>query len=215
MVKPKIKPTPKPPTTSTKRGRPAISNDKRREMREVIAASTKELFQNEGYRQISMRRIASEVGCSPMTLYKYYDSKIDILHTLWADVFKAVFNELNKLEIAKKSPREQLLQLATAYIQYWLDNSEHYRLVFMTEGVDQPEVGNFIEDPEIVAHYQVFAIAIMNASAEETPESELIRKNDALVCFMHGIAHNLITVSQYDWTPSDYLIEMAVRGTLD
>ena len=198
-----------------KRGRPAISEDKRREMREKIAASTQQLFQTEGYRQISMRRIAKEVGCSAMTLYKYYDAKIDILHTLWAGVFEEVFNGLDALEMAEESPRKQLTLLASAYVDYWLENSEHYRLVYMTEGVNQPDVSIFIENPDIVARYQVFGVAIMNASSKELTGDELRRKLDALICFLHGIAHNLITISGYDWPSTDYLIDVAIGGVID
>ncbi|MFQ3246924.1 MAG: AcrR family transcriptional regulator [Arenicella sp.] len=198
-----------------KPGRPPISDDKRREMREKIAASTQFLFQKEGYRQISMRRIAAEVGCSPMTLYKYYDAKIDILHTLWSDVFEIIFNRLDSLELANKSPREQLVFLGSAYVSYWLENPEHYRLVFMTEGVNQPDVSAFIANPKIVARYEVFLLAIANASPYELTHAELRQKLDAMMCFVNGIAHNLITISQHDWPPLDYLIDAAMRGVVN
>jgi len=209
---------PKKPNTSdkpVKPGRPAITDDKRREMREKIATSTQFLFQTEGYRQISMRRIAGEVGCSPMTLYKYYDAKIDILHTLWSDVFEIIFNRLDSLELANKSPREQLVSLASTYVSYWLENPEHYRLVFMTEGVNQPDVSAFIANPKIVARYEVFLLAIVNASPDELTHDELRQKLDAMMCFVNGIAHNLITISQHDWPPLDYLIDVAMRGVVD
>jgi AcrR family transcriptional regulator len=198
-----------------KPGRPPISDDKRREMREKIAASTQFLFQTEGYRQISMRRIAGEVGCSPMTLYKYYDAKVDILHTLWSDVFEVLFNRLDALELASESPRGRLSVLTSAYVSYWLENPEHYRLVFMTEGVNQPDVSSIIANPNIVARYEVFLLAIANASLAEISQDELKPKLDAMMCFLNGIAHSLITISQHDWPPLDYLIDAAMRGILD
>ena len=184
-------------------------------MREKIATSTQFLFQTQGYRQISMRRIATEVGCSPMTLYKYYDAKIDILHTLWSDVFEIVFNRLDALELANESPRGQLACLAAAYVNYWLENPEHYRLVFMTEGVNQPDVSSFIANPTIVARYEVFLLAIANASSDDLSQDELKQKLDAMMCFVNGIAHSLITISQHDWPPVNYLIDSAMRGILD
>ncbi len=198
-----------------KRGRPSISADKRRQMRKKIASSTQHLFQTEGYRQISMRRIASEVGCSPMTLYKYYDAKIDILHTLWADVFNTVFDDLDTIHISQASARERLTLLATAYVDYWLNHTEHYRLVFMAEGVTQPDVSLFIESPDISARYEVFAVAIMQAISSEISQDLLKKKLDAMICFLHGIAHNLITISGYDWPSTDYLIEAAIGGVLN
>jgi len=66
-------------------------------MRQEIANIATRLFQEEGYAKISIRRIASEIGCSPMTLYKYYPAKIDILRTLWADIFNDLFDKLEAL----------------------------------------------------------------------------------------------------------------------
>ena len=50
-------------------GRPMISDSKRARVRREIAEIAKRLFQEEGYAKISIRRIAGELGCSPMTLY--------------------------------------------------------------------------------------------------------------------------------------------------
>lgn len=199
----------------TRRGRPAISDHKRTEMRSKIAASTQRLFHLDGYRQISMRRIATEVGCSAMTLYQYYDSKVEILHTLWVGVFDEIFNRINELDVAEETPSKQLILLASAYVDYWLENTEHYRLVFMTEGIDQSDVSTFIDNPDIASNYQIFAIAISNASPHEISADELKRKLDVLICFLNGIAHNLITISGYDWPATEVLVDMATRAAIN
>jgi len=204
---------PVPPTK--KRGRPKNSQKKQREMREKIMRSTQRLFKAEGYRQISMRRIADDVGCAPMTLYKYYANKTEILYTLWSDIFGSLFNTLNTAELAHKPSNEQLALLAEHYVKYWLDNSEHYRLVFMTEGIQQLDVNVFMENPEIGTHYQTFAVAITNASQKQLTNEETMRRLNALICFLHGIAHNLITISGHDWPPLKYLINTAIRGVLN
>ena len=193
------------------RGRPAISDEKKRLMREEIAACAQRLFQAEGYGQVSMRRIASEIGCSPMTLYKYYDAKIDILRTLWADVFSVVFDELDALAATEMTPHDRLATLSSAYVTYWLDHTEHYRLVFMAEGVTQPDVSLFMDDPGIILRYRLLADAILAANLDASPEA-LKQKLDALLCFLHGIAHNLITVSGYSWSSVDDLIGIALSG---
>jgi len=157
-------------THATRPGRPGISDKKKQQMREKIAASAKRLFQAEGYAHVSMRRIAKDVGCSPMTLYKYYDARIDILRTLWADVFRQVFDQLDALNFTDLAPREKLSLLATTYVYYWLNHTEQYRLVFMADGVTQPEVSIFVDNTEIVTRYQVFANAIMEAHKEISPD---------------------------------------------
>ena len=148
-----------------------------------------------------------------MTLYKYYDAKIDILRTLWAGVFEEVFDQLDALYKSELAPHSKLTLLAMAYVDYWLTNTEHYRLVFMADGVTQPDVSIFIDNPAIVARYQVFANAIMETQTGLSQET-LKLKLDALICFLHGIAHNLITISGYEWSAASDLVKLATYSLL-
>ena len=66
-------------TTARKPGRPRIDASKRSDMQRQIVEAAGRLFTNEGYGAVSMRRIAGELGVSPMTLYKYYPSKLAML----------------------------------------------------------------------------------------------------------------------------------------
>lgn len=199
------------------RGRPAITDAKREGMRSEIAGIAKQLFQDEGYATISMRRIAGEIGCSPMTLYKYYDAKIDILRTLWSDVFNDLFQQLETVpKMGKAGTGEDRLQcLGSIYVQYWLEHTEYYRLVFIADGVTQPDVDIFVDNPELVQHISIFAQAISDSCSEELAPDVLKVKLDAFLCFLNGIAHNLITVSGYPWAAPDRMVAMAVRAVTD
>ena len=68
--------------TRAARGRPARTPEQVAEMRAHIASCALELFSREGFAAISMRRLAQESGCTPMTLYKYFQNKFEILGTL-------------------------------------------------------------------------------------------------------------------------------------
>ncbi|GHA13778.1 hypothetical protein GCM10008090_24410 [Arenicella chitinivorans] len=201
--------------TTGKRGRPALSDAQRQRMRNDIAQATLRLFQDEGYRTISMRRIAREVGCSPMTLYQYYGSKLDILHTLWNAVFEELFSGLAGLDIQAQPPRKQLEMLATAYASYWVDNPEHYRLVYMTEGVSQSDVSVFIDDPDLMTRYQVFADVFGIVCADAFPPAVVAQKLDTLLCFLQGIIHNRVTISGYSWPDLNEMVGLALHGVLD
>lgn len=194
------------------RGRPAITDAKRAHMRSEIAGIAKQLFQDEGYATISMRRIAGEIGCSPMTLYKYYDAKIDILRTLWSDVFNELFEQL---EAVSEVGESRLQCLGAVYVQYWLDHTEYYRLVFIADGVTQPDVDIFVDSPELVKHISIFARAISASCSEELAPDALKVKLDAFLCFLNGIAHNLITISGYPWADPDKMVAMAVSAVTD
>lgn len=201
--------------TTIRRGRPAISAEKRESMENRISETARKLFHTEGYSTVSMRRIASEIGCSPMTLYKYYDAKIDILRTLWSDVFKELFTSLDQFVVNDADPVERLVLLSTAYVDYWLRNREEYRLVFMADGVTQSDVSVFVDNPEIIARYDVLASSILAACPKASDADALKVKLDALICTLHGIAHNVITISNYPWADRRKMIGLVVTGIID
>jgi AcrR family transcriptional regulator len=194
-----------------RRGRPALSEADRAAVRESIAEAAQELFQRHGYAKVSMRKIAKAVGYTPMAIYRYYAGKLEILQTLWGGVFASAFAEVDAVD-PQPDATAQLVAIASAYVGYWLDHPEHYRLVFMAEGVTQPEVSLFLDNPEITARFGVFAEALERASPRQLTPAEQKTKLDLLLCLLHGIAHNRITISGYDWTSPTDLIHEAVLG---
>ena len=201
----------KPPATRAPRGRPEMSQDARNQMREKIAKAAEDLFRESGYAAVSMRKIAASVGCTPMALYSYFPAKIDILQTLWGGVFDAVFSKVNSAS-RKSGPTDTLLSISTVYVTYWLTNPDHYRLVFMSEGVTQPDVGLFLDQPDSVARFGVFARAIADTCCSPLDPSVLKMKLDLLLCLLHGIVHNTITISGYEWTAPGDLISQGIKS---
>lgn len=194
-----------------RRGRPALSEAELAAVRQRIAEAAEELFQRDGYATVSIRKIAKAVGFTPMAIYRYYAGKLEILQTLWGGVFESAF-----AAVAAVGPQPdaaaRLVAIATAYVTYWLDHPDHYRLVFMAEGVTQPDVSVFLGNPEIVARFGVFAEALTRAVPRELTAAQRKAKIDLLLCLLHGIAHNHITISGYAWTRPADLVRDGVRG---
>ncbi len=169
------------------------------------------LFQTEGFAAVSMRRLAQEVGCAPMTLYAYFESKADILGLIWARFLTGLFDDLDRLAREVSDPRARVAAISRAYVGYWLAHPDRYRMVFMTEGVTQAQVGVFVGGGDILDRYQLFADSL--AAAGVAP-SGLKLANDALLSALIGVAHNQITVSAYAWAPGEELAEMLAAAIL-
>lgn len=193
------------------RGRPQRSEAQRTEMRAQIEQAASRLFQSEGYGAVSIRRIAKEVGCSPMAIYAYFDNKVDLLRSLWAQVFDDLFQQVETRVSAETSPKLRLQALSIGYVQYWLDNPDRYRMVFMAEGVSQSDVTIFVDNPNIAKHFARFFELISNVVKPKTSGPVIKQKTDFLVSALHGIAHTQITMSGHDWTDHSTLIELAIR----
>lgn len=200
-------------TVSARRGRPARSGGDIVAMRKKVAHAAAQLFRDEGYASVSMRRLAKEVGCTPMTLYAYFDSKADILSHLWEGIYDEVFAELSALAGSIDSPADRLAAVAAHYVRYWVGNPERYRLVFMTEGVSQAEVSSFLESSTAVGHYQLF-FGLMRDALEQPDDADLKPRSEALLCSLLGIAHSHVTISGYPWCAPEVLTGQIVSALM-
>lgn len=200
-------------TVSARRGRPARSGGDIAAMRKKVANAAALLFREEGYASVSMRRLAKEVGCTPMTLYAYFASKADILSHLWEGIYDEVFAELSALAGSIDSPADRLTAVAAHYVRYWVGNPERYRLVFMTEGVSQAEVSSFLESSAAVGHHQLFFGLVRDVLGSQG-DADLKPRSEALLCGLLGIAHSHVTISGYPWCAPEVLTRQIVSALM-
>ncbi len=198
----------------SKRGRPPRTPAEIAAFRSSVAEVAEQLFRSEGYRAISMRRLALEVGCTPPTLYNHFRGKSEILSAIWTSFFHELFAELSARVAAIADPRARIYALAHGYVDYWLQHEEQYRMVFMTEGVSQADVGSFLSNSDTVACFSLLINAVRDALGHEYPAADLKARSDALISALHGIVQHHLTVQAYPWTPAETLAELTVDGLL-
>jgi len=194
------------------RGRPQRTEKQITDMRDKISSCALRLFQEEGYEGISMRRLAREASLSPMTLYKYFDNKIDILRSLWAEVFVELFDDLDQIAAKEVDPYERIHSVALRYVTYWLDHPEHYFMVFMSKGIRQADVRSFVEDPTTLTRFDLFRKCLAESLGDSVSPEVLRIKSELLLCILNGTVHNLITISSYSWSDPDEIIRTAIEG---
>jgi AcrR family transcriptional regulator len=110
--------------------RTALSEADVSAFRERICRAASHLFATEGYDAVTLRAIAAEVGCSPMTPYRYFSDKDEIFALVRAAAFRR-FAEYQEAAIAGvESPAERLRALGVAYVDFAVADPEAYRLMF-------------------------------------------------------------------------------------
>lgn len=193
-----------------KSGRPARSQADIQAMRIKIAEIARDLFREEGFDAVSIRRLAKEVGCAPMTIYAHFENKTAILRHLWADVLNALFTEIQIKLVRVKTAGERLEIAAQTFVSYWLQNPEHFRLVFMSNDVTRSDVDTFMQDGQTLEYFEFFNNLVQDVSPENTnPKS----KTDVLISGLIGIAlcHN--TIRDYPWSAPEIMTSRLVTGT--
>ena len=101
------------------------------EMRATILSAALKLFSDEGYDNVSMRKIADDIEYSVGTIYLYYKDRDEIFFEL----HKQGFEEFYKRQLAVqdiKDPLQRLTEHGLAYIQFALDKPMYYDLMFIS-----------------------------------------------------------------------------------
>jgi AcrR family transcriptional regulator len=95
----------------------------------VIAATALRVLEHEGADAVSMRRIAQEVGITPMAIYHYFPNRESLLHS----ITEAEFGNLRGL-IVRRMQRghgeDRLIGMLEAYVDYALERPRLFDYVF-------------------------------------------------------------------------------------
>lgn len=103
--------------------------------RRIVDAATA-LVAEHGYEAVSMRRIARELGESPMTAYRYFEGRDEIFAALRTEAYRRFADAQLAAFRASDEPMARLLALREAYIAFALREPDAYRVMFQ---LDQPE----------------------------------------------------------------------------
>jgi len=93
-------------------------------IKESIKRAAQELFRKFGYHKTSVNEIAKKAKIAKATIYKYFDSKEAVLHSLLMDYIKLNVDELIHTNIAEVDEETQLnnLIMKTCRLSYTVCN---------------------------------------------------------------------------------------------
>jgi AcrR family transcriptional regulator len=88
------------------------------------------LFVENGPGAVSMRQLAAELGVSPMTPYRYFRDKDEILSAARASGFDRFAEALETAYDAAEHPAERARNVGEAYLRFAFTHPAAYRLMF-------------------------------------------------------------------------------------
>jgi AcrR family transcriptional regulator len=123
----------------------------REAVRRGILDAARELFVSEGFRNVSIRKIAERIEYSPAAIYGYFPSKDDIFFALAEEGFRLLgdpgaapaLDELNALD-----PMERLRVIFMRLHRFSREHPQYFALMFVERSV-----------PRISREYERFAFA--------------------------------------------------------
>jgi AcrR family transcriptional regulator len=190
----------------------------REELRGQIVAAARQIVLTEGYRALTMRRIAEAVEYSPAAIYQYFESRDGIARALMSDGFAQLATDFEPLR-AIADPRERLEAVAHAYIRFGLEHGETYRLMFM----EDPEITKSLletsggdDDPGVRCYMALIEpVARLQQSGALARDLDVQAVADAFWSALHGFVALRLTCPKFPVTPDEALVPTLVRMLFD
>ena len=192
----------------------------RSETRDKILDAARELFVSEGFEGVSMRKVAEKIEYSPTAIYVHFHDKQELfLELCHADFRRLAESFVQLAQIA--DPVERLRRIGHAYMEFGLENPNHYRMMFMTA---HPQLSDEVEkkkfgkgNPEEDA-YEFLRLTVQEAVSKgafrpELTDADLIAQT--LWANVHGVVSLQIAKCDDAWVPwSDFKqrADLAIEG---
>lgn len=107
-----------------------LSESEVRAFRTRLCAVAERRFAEHGVDGVSMRQLAEELGCSPMTPYRYFRDKDEILAAVRAAAFDRFAAALEAAHRTRGDARTKARAVGQAYLDFALGEPQAYRLMF-------------------------------------------------------------------------------------
>jgi AcrR family transcriptional regulator len=168
-------------------GIPERKEKQKLEIKKQILDASMKLFVEEGFENVTIRRIADIIEYSPTTVYLYFKDKDEIFTGLHDEGFQKMM-EFNSSLSSIQNPLLRLHKMGENYIQFGMENPEYYNLMFILG-----EPMKKISEPGCEWKPGDAAIDRLKATVTECMEKGYLAKDDPTLVslsvwsFVHGL----------------------------
>src|SRR3954463_13390523 len=135
-----------------------------------ILACALDQFLEKGLKGLSMRHMAEQLGVSATAIYRHYRNKEDLVHKVIEEAIK-VFGSYLFSALAGRTPEERLQKGGEAYLNFALEQSQYYEVIFMYPHQLGPE-----GLPEALQQKSAATFQILLDRVQECMESGYLKK---------------------------------------
>jgi AcrR family transcriptional regulator len=176
-----------------------------------ILTAAREIFVQDGYEGFTIRKLAERVGCSPGNIYLYFKDKAAIFDHLVDESFAILLAALPQPDESRHGDPVALLRRGLrAYVNFGLENPDHYRFSFLMQPAIQPR-----------PHQQRAAYESLLHKVRLCAEQKLLNADDidcaaqALWAAAHGVTSLLIQRPKFPWVKRSRLIDQVLDSAVD
>jgi AcrR family transcriptional regulator len=176
-------------------------------IRQEILDAARDLFVSEGYDSVSIRKVAERIEYAPGTIYLYFHDKAEILDTLCRQTFEKLRARLEAIQKDPGDPVDALRRGLRTYIQFGLDNPNHYMVTFVV-AKSQAEIAQRSGATAGQACFDCLrAIVRQNIEGGYINGGEVEETAQALWAAIHGVTALLVSNCGFPFVEQTRLIE--------
>jgi AcrR family transcriptional regulator len=161
------------------------------ELKARVVEAASRLFAEQGYENVSVRRIAELAGCSQMAMYRHFPDKASLITHVCVELYVSQTTRVNQKLGHIASPMARLVEAGRQSIEMAVKNPHHYRLAFLTQmpDADSRKIRTEVARPAIEFFRQNLREILPKSASPEVIEEKLRQ------CFasLHGAIVLLIT----------------------
>ena len=124
----------------------ALSEQEIEAFRADLCRVAERLFAENGFDGVTMRALANELGCSPMTPYRYFENKEAILAAVRTEAFVRQGVRTEKAALEHRDPEDRLRAFAKTYVAFARDEPHAYRIMFSLSA--STDLGDTLRNPD-------------------------------------------------------------------
>ena len=187
----------------------------RQALRREILDAARQMFIEDGYESVTMRRIAERIEYSPTTIYLHFRDKDELFHAVCEETFRELRDRLARLARRRLSPRAFLREGLRLYVDFGLKHPGHYTLTFTQSPARKPGVEYENSIGKQAFDYLRNAVAAC-VEAGALPRLDVDATAQSLWAAAHGLVSLLIAHEGFPFvarrTLIDHTIDTMIRG---
>ena len=152
------------------------------------------ILNEEGYKALSLRKVAKACGVSQTAPYRHFKDKDELVAAISAEALTSFNRSLEAAATLYADPRLSLIEIGVAYIRFFAENPEYMRFLFMNKEVSAKLEGCSPEEYYKDGHPFATFYNAVSRYKEAFPDEKLDLNELVLVGWglVHGIATLLV-----------------------
>jgi AcrR family transcriptional regulator len=115
-------------------------------IRKKIIDAASEILVQDGYENLSIRKIASKIEYSPGIIYHYFKDKAEIMAFVLDEGYGNILKCISKIPVDTENPDKAIVNGLRSYIELMLENPQQFRAILMNDIEDIQEKVNMLQE---------------------------------------------------------------------